>query len=75
VTTAAAGVAAEKRVAGDRLLFSDLQQSIEYAVSWQELEGWLARASIAHRKGALSTAQVEDLVERAIEVSRTIPES
>ena len=58
-----------------KLLFGDLLQSFVYAETWQELDGWLARASQANLQGTLSNRQLETLVERAIEISRTIPEN
>ena len=61
--------------ARDQMLFGDLLQSIGYAESWRELDGWLTRASRAAQEGALSLRQLEVLVERATEVSRAIPEN
>ena len=75
MTTASIRVLEETGSDQDKVLFGDLLQSIGYAESWRELDGWLARASLAAQEGALSVRQVEVLVERAIEVSRTIPES
>lgn len=56
-------------------IFDDLLRSIGYAESCTELEGWLAQASRAALGGALSLGQLEDLVDRAIEVSRSMPEN
>jgi len=57
---------------GDR--FDDLHEGIRYAMSWDELEGWIARARTAYEQGALAEPQVEELVEQAIHVSRCVPE-
>jgi hypothetical protein len=75
VITAAIKVVEDTGSDQDKMLFGDLLQSIGYAESWRELDGWLTRASQAHRKGALSARQLEALVAQAIEVSRTIPEN
>ncbi len=68
-------VVADTGSARDQMLFGDLLQSIGYAESWRELDGWLARAALAAQAGVLSLRQLEVLVERATEVSRTIPEN
>ena len=54
--------------------FEDLREGIRYAMSWAELEGWIARARTAHEQGKLEALQVETLMEQAIHVSRCIPE-
>jgi len=59
-------------VSGDR--FTDLHESIRYAMSWAELEGWIAQARAAYEQGELEAPQVEELMEQAIHVSRCIPE-
>lgn len=56
----------------DRL--EDLREGIRYAMSWTELEGWIARARSAYEQGELEAPQVEALMEQAIHVSRCIPE-
>jgi len=58
---------------GDR--FDDLHEGIRYAMSWAELEGWIARARIAYEQGTLESFQVEELMEQAIHVSRCVPEA
>ena len=75
MTTAPVRVVEDTGFDQDRMLFGDLLQSIGYAESWRELDGWLARASRAAQEGALSLRQLEALVERATEVSRAIPEN
>ena len=74
MTTAPVIVVEDTELDPDKMLFGDLLQSIGYAASWRELDGWLERASRAARRGAIGSRQLEVLVERAIEISRTIPE-
>jgi hypothetical protein len=75
VITASVEVVNETSLDQDKVLFGDLLQSIGYAESWQELDGWLERASRAQRQRALSVRQLEALEEQAIEVSRTMSEN
>ncbi len=74
MTTAPVIVVEDTELDPDKMLFGDLLQSIGYAESWRELDGWLTRASRAARRGAIGPRQLEVLVERALEISRTIPE-
>ncbi len=74
MTTAPVRTAEDIELDTDKMLFGDLLQSIGYAETWRELDGWLARASRAAREGAIGRRQLEVLVERAIAISRTIPE-
>lgn len=49
--------------------FDDLREGIGYALSWAELEEWLAQASRAYARGELDASQVEMLTELAIQMS------
>ncbi|MFA6107170.1 MAG: hypothetical protein WDA75_00245 [Candidatus Latescibacterota bacterium] len=54
--------------------FDDLHEGIRYALSWTELEAWVAQANRAHAMGQLDAAELEHLTELAIRVSRAVPE-
>lgn len=54
--------------------FDDLHEGIRYALSWTELEAWVAQANRAHSMGQLDATELEHLTELAIQVSRVVPE-
>jgi len=59
---------------GTDLGYVDLQEGIRYAMSWSELEGWIERARESHQQNRLDDAEMEELMEQAIQISRCIPE-
>jgi hypothetical protein len=54
--------------------FDDIHEGIRYALSWTELEAWVAQANRAHSMGQLDAAELEHLTELAIQVSHVVPE-
>ncbi len=55
-------------------LYADLRLSICYAMSWLELEGWIAQACRAHRVGALTLIELDGLLDEAQNVGEQLPE-
>ena len=56
------------------ILVDQAQLAQAAAASWQELDTCISRARKAHEQGRLNSAQVEDLMEHAIQVSRYVSE-
>ena len=55
-------------------LYADLQLNIRYAMSWLELEGWIAQACRAHRVGALTQIELDGLMDEAQGIGEQLPE-